>query len=106
HGHVTDAGQSSAHRLTLATASSPSCRNSLLSHKSVPKSVLAPFATRPLKWAYSASQVGSSCTSVTVSCGGRPEGSTRVRTVKLVGPHLHSEAMCALPCSANRSQVK
>ena len=59
-----------------------------------------------LKCAYSSSQVGSSWTSVIVSSGGRPLGSTRRRSVNDEGPHLHSERMCTEPFSANRSQVK
>ena len=40
------------------------------------------------------------------SSGGRPEGRMRVRWMKTEGPHLQSDLICAVPFSANTSQVK
>src|SRR5262245_49154098 len=76
------------------------------SQTSFDKSVVAPFLHSCLKCAYSSVQVGSSCTSVTASSGGRPLGSTRVRRMNTEGPHLHSESICAVPRSARMSPAK
>src|SRR5258708_40063755 len=53
--------------------------------------LLPPVAQSCLKCRYSASQVGSGCSSVTGSSSGPPLGSLRLRTVNVLGPHLHSD---------------
>src|SRR5262249_36822122 len=88
------------------TGAWPSRRSIRFNRMSFDRSVSCLPAQSFLKWAYSSSQVGSSCVSVTVSSGGRPLGSRRRRSVNDDGPHLHSERMWAEPFSANRSQVK
>src|SRR5437660_11736097 len=105
HTHIGDARQRHgwAAPLTASAESRPSTRRS---HRSLARSVFSPLAMSRLKWSYSSAHVGSSCTSVTASSGGLPLGSTRVRCVKVVGPHLHKERMWAVPFSASTSQVK
>src|SRR5712691_7391461 len=83
--------------------SRPSVRPSQMSFD---RSVFAPLVHNFLKYAYSSSHVGSSCTSVIASSGGRPLGSTRLRRMNVEGPHLHSETICAVPRSARMSLVK
>src|SRR5262245_28011939 len=77
-----------------------------LSQRSVERSVGVRARQSRLKCSYSAAQVGSSCSKVTLCSGGRPLGKTRERCVKVLGPHLHSELICAVPCSARMWQVK
>src|ERR1043166_999661 len=92
-GHSGKPDDCFVHSDLSCSAAWPSSRNDLLSQRSSARSVTAPDSHKCLKCAYSASQVGSSCTKVTVSSGGRPLGRTRVRSVKLLGPHLHRERM-------------
>src|SRR2546427_12019858 len=89
HARKADDGRNGVRPYFLA-ACSPSERKSFCSHRSRERSAATPRAHRSLKWAYSSAQVGSSCVRVTTSSGGLPEGSTRVRSVKVVGPHLQS----------------
>src|SRR5438876_4397752 len=56
-----------------------------------------------LKCWYSSAQVGSGQTSVVASSLGRPLGKIRCLTVRVLGPHLHKQSICALPSSAQIS---
>src|SRR5262249_40063392 len=82
-----------AHGCACAMAAWASRRSIRFNRTSFDSSVSCLPAQSFLKWAYSSSQVGSSCVRVTVSSGGRPLGSKRRRSVNDEGPHLHSERM-------------
>src|SRR5262249_2017716 len=77
----------------------------VLIHKSLAKFV-PPFLQSCLKWAYSSSQVGSGPLTVLTCSSGRPLGSTRLRTVSVLGPHLHRPCTWALPSSPMTSMLK
>src|SRR5580658_2489897 len=97
-GHAGKADYRRGHGAVPVFSAAVATRLSMrCSHRSPDRSVLAPVSHSDLKCAYSIAQVGSSCTSVTVSSGGRPLGRTRSRSVKDEGPHLQSELICAEP---------
>src|SRR6266567_1949933 len=93
----------SLHAALTAAASRPRRSRVRPSQTSFDRSVFAPLVHSCLKCAYSSAHVGSSCTSLTASSGGRPLGSTRVRRMNIEGPHLHSDTICAVPRSARMS---
>src|SRR5262249_46572521 len=61
---------------------------------------------RALKCAYSLSQVGSAQRRVFACSSGRPLGRTRLRSVKVLGPHLQRLSTWALPRSPITSARK
>src|SRR5262245_54409406 len=106
-GHAGEADHGRLHGVPFnATACALKRASTRWSQMSFDRSVFAPVSHRVLKCAYSSAQVGSSCTNVMISSGGRPLGNTRLRVVNSDGPHLHSDAMCAEPRSARMSHVK
>src|SRR5207247_8721259 len=106
-GHDGNPHGRRVHRGSFAAPASAASRcRTRVSQISFDKSVLAPARHSDLKCAYSSAQVGSSCTSVSVSSGGCPLGRTRPRLVNSEGPHLHSDWICDEPRSARTSQVK